>query len=84
MGCTDQLNTAKKLIRAAFAQGQRLTTFTGNQIGHTVDFRKIVSLLRDEGFTIKDYWEKAPDGRKYKVYYHEKQGPKQEEGNIIK
>lgn len=79
-----QLETAKKLIRAAFVKGLNLTTYTGNKIGHTVDFRKIVSRLREEGFAIKDHWEKASDGRKYKVYYHEKQGPKLEEGNIIK
>lgn len=67
----------KLLIKRAF---ERLTTLTGNQIGHTVDFRKVVSELRDEGFQIKDYWEKAPDGRKFKIYYHEMQSPKQSEG----
>lgn len=71
----------KQLIRAALERGERLTTYTGNQIGHTVDFRKIISTLHDEGFHIKDYWEVAPDGRKYKVYYHEKQSPKLSEGN---
>ena len=65
----------KLLIRQAFERGERLTTFTGNQIGHTVDFRKVVSELRDEGFLIKDYWEKASDGRKFKVYYHEDATP---------
>ena len=67
----------KLLIRQAFERGERLTTFTGNQIGHTVDFRKVVSELRDEGLPIKDYWEKASDGRKFKVYYLEMQSPKQ-------
>lgn len=65
----------KLLIRQAFERGERLTTFTGNQIGHTVDFRKVVSELRDEGFLIKDCWEKASDGRKFKVYYHENATP---------
>lgn len=77
----DPLKSPKSLIKAAFERGERLTTYTGNQIGHTVDFRKIVSTLRDEGFSIRDYWETAPDGRKYKVYYHEKQSPKLSEGN---
>lgn len=81
MSQQEQLKSPKLLIRAAFERGDRLTTYTGNQIGHTVDFRKIVSELRDEGFIIKDYWEKVPDGRKYKVYYHEKQSPKLSEGN---
>lgn len=70
----------KLLIKQAFERGERLTTLTGNQIGHTVDFRKVVSELRDEGFQIKDYWDKAPDGRKFKIYYHEMQSPKQSEG----
>ena len=77
MSTLSQLQAPKTLIRAAFERGERLTTFTGNRIGHTVDFRKVVSQLRDEGFIIKDYWEKTADGRKYKVYYHEKQSPKQ-------
>lgn len=67
----EQLDTAKARIRTAFIQGQRLTTFTGNRIGHTVDFRKIVSTLRDEGNNIKDVWIKAQDGRKFKEYYLE-------------
>jgi hypothetical protein len=66
----------KQLIREAFERGDRLTTFTGNRVGHTVDFRKIVSILRNEGFAIMDYWETSSDGRKFKVYYHEKQSPK--------
>ena len=61
----------KVLIRRAFEQGAKLTTFTGNQIGHTVDFRKIVSDLRCDGLNIKDFWEQSTDGRKYKVYYLE-------------
>lgn len=67
----------RSLIRQAFQRGEHLTTLTGNQVGHTVDFRKVVSELRDEGLPIKDYWEKASDGRKFKVYYLEMQSPKQ-------
>lgn len=70
----------RSLIRQAFERGEHLTTLTGNQVGHTVDFRKVVSELRDDGFPIKDYWEKAPDGRKFKVYYLEMQRLKQSEG----
>lgn len=79
MGQLEQ-KSPKLLIKQAFERGEHLTTVTGNQIGHTVDFRKVVSELRDEGFLIKDYWEKASDGRKFKVYYHEMQSPKQSEG----
>ena len=81
MSNPQQLKSPKLLIKAAFERGDRLTTYTGNQIGHTVDFRKIVSTLRAEGFAIEDYWETASDGRKYKVYYHVKQSPKLSEGN---
>ena len=45
----DSLNTAKARIRAAFESGIRMTTAQGNRIGKTVDFRKIVSLLKSEG-----------------------------------
>lgn len=81
MNNQSQFKSPNLLIKAAFERGERLTTCKGNQIGHTVDFRKFVSELRDEGLIIKDYWEKAPDGRKYKVYYLEKQSPKLSEGN---
>lgn len=74
----------KLLIRQAFERGERLTTFTGNQIGHTVDFRKVVSELRDEGFLIKDYWEKASDGRNSRFTITKMQRPKQSEGKITK
>ena len=68
----EQLQTAKARIRAAFNEGQRLTSHEGNRVGHTVDFRKIVSMLRDEGEPIKDYWAQNPeDKRKSKVYYRE-------------
>lgn len=56
------LNTAKALIRAAFERGEVLTTYTGNQIGHTVDFRKI-----DEGMNIESWWNEQ-DGRRWKSY----------------
>ena len=65
----EQLNTAKRKILTEFKRGRELTTFTGNQCGRTVDFRKVVSELRKEGWPIKDSWNKAPDGRRYKVYY---------------
>ena len=61
------LNTAKALIRAAFERGEVLTTYTGNQIGHTVDFRKIVSVLIDEGMNIESWWNEQ-DGRRWKSY----------------
>lgn len=62
------LQTAKERIRKAFLNGLVLTTYTGNLCGHTVDFRKIVSVLRASGMNIVSTWRKGNDGRKYKVY----------------
>jgi len=64
----DSLNSAKARIRAAFESGIRMTTAQGNRIGQTVDFRKIVSLLKSEGFEIQSYWNEK-DGRRWKTYY---------------
>lgn len=75
MKTANPLSTAKALIKAAFERGEKLTTYTGNKVGHTVDFRKIVSVLRDEGFAISDSWETASDGRRFKVYFHTKAMP---------
>lgn len=58
----------KQTIREAFRRGEELTTLTGNIIGHTVDFRKIVSDLRAEGMNIVDYW-KQDNGKRFKVYF---------------
>ncbi|MCX4262330.1 MAG: hypothetical protein OSJ31_05465 [Alistipes sp.] len=66
----DSLNSAKARIRAAFESGIRMTTAQGNRIGQTVDFRKIVSLLKSEGFEIQSYWNEK-DGRRWKTYYHQ-------------
>ena len=41
MSNPQQLKLPKLLIKAAFERGDRLTTYTGNQIGHAVDFRKL-------------------------------------------
>lgn len=66
----ESLNTAKARIRAAIESGIRMTTAQGNRIGKTVDFRKIVSLLKSEGFEIQSYWNEK-DGRRWKTYYHQ-------------
>lgn len=63
------LRTAKARIRAAFKAGIRMTTAQGNRIGKTVDFRKIVSLLKFEGFDVKSFWNEK-NGRRWKTYYH--------------
>lgn len=63
------INTAKARIKSAFSAGMRMTTAQGNRIGNTVDFRKIVSLLKHEGFEIKSYWNDK-NGRRWKTYYH--------------
>lgn len=65
------IKTAKTRIRAAFEAGKKLTTAQGNKIGRTVDFRKIVSLLKDEGFEIQSFWNEKK-GRRWKTYYHAK------------
>lgn len=62
------LQTARKRIRKAFLDGRELTTYTGNLCGHTVDFRKIVSVLRASGMNIVSSWRKGNDGRRYKAY----------------
>lgn len=63
------LRTAKARIKAAFTAGMRMTTAEGNDVGSTVDFRKIVSMLKQEGFEIDSYWN-GKDGRRWKTYYH--------------
>lgn len=62
--------TAKYRIMLALKAGIRMTTAQGNRIGKTVDFRKIVSILIDEGFDVKSFWN-VKDGRRWKTYYHE-------------
>lgn len=64
-----KLDTIISRIREAFSNGKELTTFTGNMIGRTVDFRKIVSVLRKEGMQIEDRWQTTQDGRRYKIYF---------------
>ncbi len=63
----ENLNTAKARIRAAFERGEVLTTYTGNRTGHTVDFRKIVSMLRREGLNIVSEWNEG-NGKRWKSY----------------
>src|SRR5574344_1205596 len=63
------LNTAKACIQTALESGMRLTTAQGNRIGCTVDFRKIISRLKREGFEVKSFWN-TKDGRRWKTYYH--------------
>ncbi len=58
----------QKRIQKLLLSGETLTTFTGNKLAHTVDFRKAVSDLRRKGLPILDAWEK--NGRKrYKRYW---------------
>lgn len=72
------LDGAKRRIKQAFIAGRKLTTYTGNKIGHTVDFRKIVSTLRGEGMNIVDRWERnETDNRRFKVYRLERNTNKQ-------
>lgn len=66
----EALDGAKRRIRQAFMAGRKLTTYTGNMIGNTVDFRKVVSSLRGEGMNIVDSWERnETDNRRYKSYW---------------
>lgn len=66
----DNINRAKARIRAALESGMRMTTAQGNKIGQTVDFRKIISRLKSEGFAVKSYWNER-DGRRWKTYYYQ-------------
>lgn len=63
------LRTAKARIKSAFIAGMRMTTAEGNEVGSTVDFRKIVSMLKQEGFEVDSYWNDK-NGRRWKTYYH--------------
>lgn len=58
----------QKRIETLLLSGQILTSYTGNHLGHTVDFRKVISVLRSKGIPIQDQWEK--NGKKrYKKYW---------------
>ena len=68
------IDAPKQRIKAALLGGIRLTTAQGNRLASTVDFRKIISRLREEGLEIKDFWNVRKDceGRtvaRYKTYY---------------
>lgn len=65
-----QLQLPMRRILQAFERGEKLTTAQGNRLGRTVDFRKIVSRLREAGYPIKDYWMEM-EGRRFKVYFKE-------------
>jgi hypothetical protein len=58
----------QKRVQKILLSGETLTTFTGNKLAHTVDFRKAVSVLRSKGIPIQDQWVKS--GRKrFKEYW---------------
>lgn len=59
----------RQRILEALEAGQRLTSYTANRIGHTVDSRKVISDLRRDGHRISDEWQTGKDGRRFKVYF---------------
>lgn len=63
------LQAAHTRIRRALESGIRMTTAQGNRIGRTVDFRKVVSRLRRNGFDVRSYWNER-NGRRWKTYYY--------------
>lgn len=67
-----QLQKSTGRLRLAFLAGMELTTYSGNRLGGTVDFRKIVSNLRKEGLNIVGTWRQGADGRRFKTYKIEK------------
>ncbi len=69
-----QLSRPQAIIRQALLNGTRLTTARGNKLAQTVDFRKIISRLREDGFEVNSYWEEK-DGRRFKWYYHKQPLP---------
>lgn len=63
-----QLKQSTGRLRMAFLAGETLTTYSGNRLAGTVDFRKLVSNLRKEGLNIVGTWRQGADGRRFKTY----------------
>lgn len=64
----NQQPTIQLAIIQLLLKGSELTTYTGNKLCSTVDFRKQISVLRAQGLPIKDRWEQSHKKR-YKVYW---------------
>ena len=71
----NDISRAKTRIRAALESGMCMTTAQGNRIGQTVDFRKIISRLKSEGFNVQSYWNER-NGRRWKTYFYQNILPK--------
>lgn len=67
-GNDNQIITIQMAVIQLLLQGKQLTTYTGNKLCHTVDFRKRISVLRAQDWPIKDRWEQSGKKR-YKVYW---------------
>lgn len=61
--------TREAAILEALQNGQKITSYQANRIGHTVDSRKVISELRRKGYKISDQWTEGQDGRRFKVYF---------------
>lgn len=62
-----------KAIENYFKSGKELTVLGGVKLFHTIDLRKYVSILRQQGMNIVGTWVFDP-GVKYKIYKLHKDG----------
>ena len=63
----DNHNFVKYKILSELRTGQR-SAVELNQLFHTGDSRKYVSILRSDGYPISDYWVKTEYSR-HKIYF---------------
>lgn len=70
MGNTVHKQKIRVIILQSLLAGETLTTLTGNQLASTVDTRKVISLLRQKGYPIRDKWDTNPNNNKrFKRYF---------------
>ena len=66
-------NNATQLMRdrilELLKQGKHLSELDGLRLNYGTSFRTRISELRKMGHDIKDYFDKAPSGARFKRYY---------------
>ena len=67
----EQRDKKKKQVKMLFLQGEKLTAMRINEVIRTSDARKYISVLRKEGFPIKDKVIDIRSGTK--AYYLDKE-----------
>ncbi len=68
-----KLQPLQKAILDHLENGYKLSVCTAAQQFLTGDLRKIISDLRKLGNPIKDDWKVSSTGKRYKIYYIERQ-----------